>query len=249
MKILKLTFSHEVNVSAQEGDILYFCNPTENESANNEIIKLGEIIDISRTPFIHSIAGKLSALISGPPSTSFISLYTVNQGVDEGMGIECIESGSTAIPAVLPQEVFSPGTTIATGVNHLGATGTTFTTSVAALDTVGGENYKFQLTTPGNTTLEVEMEEVVDLNRLSLLKTMDMKLVYPNKNDDADYASYFSGGCAPCLTSASFLLFSKDNDANLSSMLGYYANVGFKNFSSSQVELFSVNTEVTQSSK
>tara|TARA_R110002167_G_scaffold58728_1_gene166164 strand:- start:50 stop:724 length:675 start_codon:yes stop_codon:yes gene_type:complete len=224
MKILKLTFSHEVNVSAQEGDILYFCNPTENESANNEIIKLGEIIDISRTPFIHSIAGKLSALISGPPSTSFISLYTVNQGVDEGMGIECIESGSTAIPAVLPQEVFSPGTTIATGVNHLGATGTTFTTSVAALDTVGGENYKFQLTTPGNTTLEVEME-------------------------DADYASYFSGGCAPCLTSASFLLFSKDNDANLSSMLGYYANVGFKNFSSSQVELFSVNTEVTQSSK
>ena len=224
MKILKLTFSHEVNVSAQEGDILYFCNPTENESANNEIIKLGEIIDISRTPFIHSIAGKLSALISGPPSTSFINLYTVNQGVDEGMGIECIESGSTAIPAVLPQEVFSPGTTIATGVNHLGATGTTFTTSVAALDTVGGENYKFQLTTPGNTTLEVEME-------------------------DADYASYFSGGCAPCLTSASFLLFSKDNDANLSSMLGYYANVGFKNFSSSQVELFSVNTEVTQSSK
>ena len=224
MKILKLTFSHEVNVSAQEGDILYFCNPTENESANNEIIKLGEIIDISRTPFIHSIAGKLSALISGPPSTSFISLYTVNQGVDEGMGIECIESGSTAIPAVLPQEVFSPGTTIATGVNHLGATGTTFTTSVAALDTVGGENYKFQLTTPGNTTLEVEME-------------------------DADYASYFSGGCAPCLTSASFLLFSKDNDANLSSMLGYYANVGFKNFSRGQVELFSVNTEVTQSSK
>lgn len=224
MKILKLTFSHEVNVSAQEGDILYFCNPTENESANNEIIKLGEIIDISRTPFIHSIAGKLSALISGPPSTSFINLYTVNQGVDEGMGIECIESGSTATPAVLPQEVFSPGTTIAPGVNHLGATGTTFTTSVAALDTVGGENYKFQLTTPGNTTLEVEME-------------------------DADYASYFSGGCAPCLTSASFLLFSKDNDANLSSMLGYYANVGFKNFSRGQVELFSVNTEVTQSSK
>jgi len=223
MKTLKLTFSHEVNISAQEGDILYFCNPTENESANNEILKLGEIIDISRTPFIHSISGKLSVPVSGTPGYSFISLYTINAGVDEGMIIKCVESGSTAATPVLPQAVFASGTTI-NSVNHNGVVGTNFQTSIPALDTGGGENYKFQLTTPGNTTLEVEME-------------------------DADYTTYFSGGCAPCLTSASFLLFSKDNDANLSSMLGYYANVGFKNFSNSQVELFSVNAEVTQSSK
>ena len=44
-------------------------------------------------------------------------------------------------------------------------------------------------------------------------------------------------------------MFSKDNKANMSSILGYYAEVEFKNNSKVEAELFSVGTEVFESSK
>ena len=47
----------------------------------------------------------------------------------------------------------------------------------------------------------------------------------------------------------SFILFSKDNKANLSSILGYYASVKFVNNSTSEAELFSVGMDIFESSK
>jgi len=46
-----------------------------------------------------------------------------------------------------------------------------------------------------------------------------------------------------------FIMFSKDNKANLSSLLGYYAEVQFVNNSSTKAELFSVGSEIFGSSK
>tara|TARA_R110002049_G_scaffold4286_2_gene30248 strand:- start:363 stop:740 length:378 start_codon:yes stop_codon:yes gene_type:complete len=46
-----------------------------------------------------------------------------------------------------------------------------------------------------------------------------------------------------------FYSFAKDKRANTSSMLGYYASVNFVNDSTSKVELFSVGSEVSESSK
>ena len=46
-----------------------------------------------------------------------------------------------------------------------------------------------------------------------------------------------------------FVLFSKDNKANLSSMLGYYADIKFKNDSYKEAEIFSVGMEIFESSK
>ena len=46
-----------------------------------------------------------------------------------------------------------------------------------------------------------------------------------------------------------FIMFSKDNKVNLSSMLGYYAEVKFVNDSPDEAELFSVGTEIFGSSK
>ena len=47
----------------------------------------------------------------------------------------------------------------------------------------------------------------------------------------------------------SFILFSKDNKANMSSALGYYAQVTLKNNSTSYAELFSVGMDMFESSK
>lgn len=48
---------------------------------------------------------------------------------------------------------------------------------------------------------------------------------------------------------SSFILFSKDASANMSSLLGYYAEVEFVNNSDSEAEIFAVNSEIVESSK
>ena len=46
-----------------------------------------------------------------------------------------------------------------------------------------------------------------------------------------------------------FILFSKDNKANLSSILGYFAEVKMVNNSTTEAELFSVGVDMFESSK
>ena len=46
-----------------------------------------------------------------------------------------------------------------------------------------------------------------------------------------------------------FIFFSKDNKVNLTSILGYFASVKFKNNSTSKAEMFSIGCEITESSK
>ena len=46
-----------------------------------------------------------------------------------------------------------------------------------------------------------------------------------------------------------FILFSKDNKANMSSALGYYARLKMRNNSTAYAELFSVGMDIFESSK
>ena len=50
-------------------------------------------------------------------------------------------------------------------------------------------------------------------------------------------------------TTSSFFLFSKDNRANMSSLAGYYAEVTFTNTSNTFAEIYSVGSEIVESSK
>ena len=50
-------------------------------------------------------------------------------------------------------------------------------------------------------------------------------------------------------TTSNFILFTKDNKANLSSLKGYYAEVVMKNNSYTAVELYAVGSEVSTNSK
>mgnify|MGYP003677333281 CR=1 FL=1 len=65
-----------------------------------------------------------------------------------------------------------------------------------------------------------------------------------------------SASGAPCwctypenCTRGSFIMFSKDNKVNTSSMLGYYASAEFRNNSPTTSELFDVGADVFESSK
>ena len=50
-------------------------------------------------------------------------------------------------------------------------------------------------------------------------------------------------------TTSDFIFFSKDNKVNLTSLLGYYASIKFKNNSTSKAEMFSIGCEISESSK
>jgi len=50
-------------------------------------------------------------------------------------------------------------------------------------------------------------------------------------------------------SASDFIFFSKDNMANMSSILGYYAEVKFVNKSNSKIELFQIGTDIFESSK
>ena len=46
-----------------------------------------------------------------------------------------------------------------------------------------------------------------------------------------------------------YIMFEKDKRVNSSSLIGYYADVEFENTSNTKVEMFSIGSEVTESSK
>ena len=80
----------------------------------------------------------------------------------------------------------------------------------------------------------VQIGEVLIINRVSNTITCDWSpnpssAAFPSTND--------------------FIMFSKDNRVNLSSLLGYYANIKFVNNSPEEAELFSVGADVFESSK
>ena len=52
-----------------------------------------------------------------------------------------------------------------------------------------------------------------------------------------------------CSGNGSYIMFSKDNKANMSSILGYYASVEYRNSSQIKSELFNVGTDFFESSK
>jgi hypothetical protein len=51
------------------------------------------------------------------------------------------------------------------------------------------------------------------------------------------------------MSTNSFIMFSKDNKVNMSSILGYYASVQFRNNSLDEAELFNVGVDIFESSK
>ena len=64
----------------------------------------------------------------------------------------------------------------------------------------------------------------------------------------ADYDDMIAAQYGPP-TNLDFIMFSKDNKVNLSSLLGYYAKAQFRNNSTSEAELFAVGADFVESSK
>jgi len=113
-------------------------------------------------------------------------------------------------------------------------TTSTFTQPLNVSCQVGDTAYYVPTTSSGgfniNLTSVVEIGIISNINGLVI--TVDDSMV--------------PSGSPP---NGSFILFSKDNKANLSSALGYYAEIKFKNSSTTTSELFGVGLGTFESSK
>ena len=127
-------------------------------------------------------------------------------------------------------------------------TGVPMFTSTVTGNQTNGEGNNFQAffdwidaNFPGITTPNMTYEEY-----------FTVLIPFGVREPDADTHHVLDGNISfeeNCAGTGSFIMFSKDNKANLSSVLGYYASVTFKNNSVDKAELFNVGANIFESSK
>ena len=191
MAQITLRFSHEINTSAQIGDVLYF-TPTTTVGATNfkeggTIFEIGPIVSITRGGESY----KQRVDVSTAGASTFLGIQ--NSNIVEGMDVSGVGMSPSAQTFNInyPSVLFTPPPT----------------------STNNNVNLTFSL--PINTSIiKCELSPS------------------PNLPDPGD-----------------FIMFSKDNAINMTSVLGYYAKVEFKNDSTDEAELFSIGSEIFESSK
>lgn len=109
--------------------------------------------------------------------------------------------------------------------------------------------------TPIGSTSVVDDGTSFNINSQSVKYSGSVHLVFETSIvvmficDDALYGQSTN----PCLDQVpnpgDFIMFSKDNSVNLSSLLGYYAEVEVVNDSNEKAKLFAVSTDISESSK
>tara|TARA_R110002124_G_scaffold87684_1_gene225528 strand:+ start:84 stop:467 length:384 start_codon:yes stop_codon:yes gene_type:complete len=88
-------------------------------------------------------------------------------------------------------------------------------------------------------------ENVVKLGRVEEISSELQQRVVKISN----YAPQALTSGPNILDTNSFLMFSKNNKANIGGLKGYYAQVNLTNNSDEKIELYSVSSEIVQSSK
>ena len=90
--------------------------------------------------------------------------------------------------------------------------------------------------------------QVADQDNLILIGTITSIQVPSGGSDNFVIKCDMVNDTVPPTTS-SFILFSKDNAVNMTSLLGYYGSAKFKNNSTVKAEMFATSCEINESSK
>ena len=96
----------------------------------------------------------------------------------------------------------------------------------------------YYVTTTANVSFDVNSSAVVEIG---LITAVDQALNTIEVNSNLIAEDYPNEG--------DFILFSKDNKVNMSSLLGYYAKAKIRNNSTSKAEMFHINADYFESSK
>lgn len=96
---------------------------------------------------------------------------------------------------------------------------------------------------PGDTVYYYTGSTLTSLNDLIKIGTVI------SRDDANNTLSIDSADNIDLPSNGDYIMFSKDNQVNLSSLIGYYAEIKFENDSTSEAELFSIGVEADISSK
>ena len=119
-------------------------------------------------------------------------------------------------------------------VYYLNTTAETITDGGYVLDQATGV---FSENLSGNPTqAHGSQSDIIEIGKAVEITATSIKCVIPASTDRPSNGS-------------SFILFSKDNRANMSTLAGYYAEAKFENNSTEFAELYSVGSEIVESSK
>jgi len=106
------------------------------------------------------------------------------------------------------------------------------TTYYVTTSSQGGFTTSLNVSTPTTENIYVKIGTIKSINTARLIMVVNTDL---------------TSGQIP--TTSHFIFFSKDNIANMTTALGYYAEVKLKNNSTTEAELFSIGCDVFESSK
>lgn len=103
-----------------------------------------------------------------------------------------------------------------------------------------GTNTSLTIFEKGQYANIVQFAYVLEVDR----EQNQIKVIWSNNDNDSD-----GNPDKPLPSQEDFILFSKSKPNNTSSLVGYYASANFVNDSNKKIELFSVGSEISQSSK
>jgi hypothetical protein len=98
-------------------------------------------------------------------------------------------------------------------------------------------NVSAQVGDTGYYTNDINGEAIINIGEITAI------------DQDTNSVTFDIDLSTPRPTTSSFILFSKNNNPNIGSMVGAYALVKLKNESTSYGEIFSIGTEIFESSK
>ena len=109
------------------------------------------------------------------------------------------------------------------------------------------------LTFPNNINVSVQIGDIIyytptTLNGVHNTAGTIVELGYVTAiNGNTITVEYIAGTVLP--TSSDFIMFAKDRSANMSSLLGYFAEFRIVNNSKDEAEMYSISVDITESSK
>jgi|TARA_R110000744_G_scaffold184624_4_gene304038 hypothetical protein len=110
----------------------------------------------------------------------------------------------------------------------------TFTNALNVSCQIGDTAY--YVPTSSSSSFTINSSSVIEIGIISAINQSAMTITVGNS-------------LVASVPNGSFILFSKDNKANQSNALGYFAEITMASNSTSSVELFSVGVEIFESSK
>jgi len=250
---LTLTFANSINYSLQVGDTLYFERPSE--VLGPELVSNGNFsIDSSSWSLASGWSwdsGKISAIsANNSPSEN---AYQTGLGIQDNktyrVQFEISDYSAGRIRAILYGENYHAIMTPENGVNADGVYIQDFTPS-----TIGGSFNDTILFQPWSNLFtgkidnvsvkEIQTGNVLGFNRIEGNNIQKAGVVTSLTNNTI---TIDNSGVFP--SAQDYVLFVKNQVVNTGGLKGYYANVKFENNSKHKVEMFSVSSEVSESSK